>query len=463
MQKKGYLLAICIVAFLSGCAGTKRSSEVLAPESPSLDKGSPAIEAVPTKPPSAQIENVHEFTGILTLGKALALTLANNPEIAGSSWDRKIGDARTLQAGLWPNPELSFSLSDFGGTGYYRGTDVSTSAVQLGQLIEMGGKRSKRTRLAALEKDLAGWDYEAKRLDVLAEANKNFLDVLAIQEKNSVAEELVRLAARARETVAERVKAGKISPLEETKAGVALSQTRIQLERTKTELVAARKRLAATMGIGTPGFQRAEGNLKKLSSIPSSETLNAYLEQNPDVARWAKEKEQREASLALEKAKQIPDLTLTGGMQYDASTRDSALMVGVSFPLSFFDRNQGNIAEAEYKVAKAREESRAARSKAASTLADAYQALASSYAESRSLQDDIVPSAQKVFEFTQEGFREGKFDFLELLDAQRTLFEARGSYVNSLSNYHKAVVDMERIIATPLAEVSGTRQKNGKE
>lgn len=463
MQKKKHFLAICIVMLLSGCAGTKRSSETLAPALTSFDKGPQSVEGVHNKPPSAQIANVQEFTGILTLEKALALTLANNPEIAASSWDGKIGDARTHQAGLWPNPELSFSLSDFGGTGYYRGTDASTSAVQLGQLFETGGKRPKRTRLAAVEKDLAVWDYEAKRLDVLAEANKNFLDVLAIQEKNSVAEELVRLAARARETVAERVKAGKISPLEETKAGVALSQTRIQLERTKTELVAARKRLATTMGIGTPGFQRVEGNLKKISSIPSSETLNAYLEQNPDVARWAKEKEQREASLALEKAKQIPDLTLTGGMQYDASTRDSALIVGVSFPLSFFDRNQGNIAEAEYKVAKAREESRAARSRATSTLAGAYQALASSYTESISLQDDIVPSAQMVFELTQEGFREGKFDFLELLDAQRTLFEARGSYVDSLSNYHKAVVDMERIIATPLAELSGTRQKNGKE
>lgn len=444
---------------LSGCAGVKRSYEVPASTLPPLDKGPQAAEAAPEKKPNVQIANAQQNNAILTLEKVLALTLANNPEIAGSTWDKKIGDARTLQAGLGPNPELSFSLSDFGGTGYYRGTDVSTSAVQLGQLIELGGKRTKRTRLAALEKDLAGWDYEAKRLDMLAEANKNFLDVLAVQEKIGVVEELVRLATRARETVAERVKAGKVSPLEETKAGVALSQTRIQLERTKTELTAARKRLAATMGIGDPVFQRVEGDLKKLSSIPSSDTLNAYLEQNPDVARWAKEKEQREASLVLEKAKQIPDLTLTGGVQYDASARDSALMIGVSFPLSFFDRNQGNIAEAEYKIAKAREESRAARSKAASTLAGAYQALASSYAESKSLQDDIVPSAQKVFELTQEGFREGKFDFLELLDAQRTLFEARGNFVDSLSNYHKAVVDIERITATPLAEVSGTRQK----
>ncbi len=400
---------------------------------------------------------VQEITDVLTLDKVLAQTLMGSPELAAISWDTRIGEARTLQAGLLPNPDLSYSMSDFGGSGMYSGFGIASSSVQLGQLIELGGKRSKRTHLAAVEKELADWDVESKKLDVLADANRNFLDVLTGQEKVKLAEELVRLAARARDTVLERVQAGKISPLEGTKAGVALSETGIQLARTKNELIAARNRLATSMGLGAVTFQQVSGKLDTLAPIPSPEALNAYLDRNPDIARWVKEKEQRDATLAVEKAKQIPDLTVSGGMQFYNDTNDSALMVGVSIPLPLLDRNQGNIAEAEHRRAKVREESRTSRAQAASTLSDAYQMLASSHAESKSLQNDIVPAAQKVFEDTKEGFREGKFDFLELLDAQRTLFMAKESYITSLSNYHKAVVDVERLIATPLAEVTEAR------
>jgi cobalt-zinc-cadmium efflux system outer membrane protein len=326
--------------------------------------------------------------------------------------------------------------------------------VQLSQLIELGGKRTKRTRLAALENDLAGWDYEIKRIDALTEANKTFIDVLAAQEQVAVAEELVRLAARARETASERVLAGKVSPLEETKAGVALSETRIQLEKARSNFIATRKRLAAIWAETTPAFERVEGNLDSVLPIPSDETLKKYLERNPDLARWAKEMEQRTAIFDVEKAKRIPDLTVSGGVRQFADTSDTALVFGVSLPLPLFDRNQGGIQEAEYKKAKAREESRAAQAKAASKLGDAYQALVFSYEESKSLKQDILPAAQGAFEAAEEGFREGKFSFLELLDAQRTLFESRGRYVESLSNYHKAVADVERLIATPLTEVT---------
>ena len=34
---------------------------------------------------------------------------------------------------------------------------------------------------------------------------------------------------------------------------------------------------------------------------------------------------------------------------------------------------------------------------------------------------------------------------------------AKESYITSLSNYHKAVVDVERLIATPLTEVTEAR------
>ena len=85
-------------------------------------------------------------------------------------------DARILQAGLLPNPELGAEVENFGGSDMRSGTfdECGGHGSALSQLIELGGKRAKRSRVAKLERDLAGWDYEAKRLDVYVATAKGF-------------------------------------------------------------------------------------------------------------------------------------------------------------------------------------------------------------------------------------------------------------------------------------------------
>src|SRR5262249_60376924 len=150
-------------------------------------------------------------------------------------------------------------VENVAGTGALRGGRSAETTLRLSQMIELGGKRARRLRVAALERDLAAWDYETKRVEVLTAVAQAFVDVLRAQERRAAEADLVRLAEQVLATVAERVKAGKTSPVEETKAGVALSTRRIAFERTRYELEATRQRLAATWGSTTPTFQHAAG------------------------------------------------------------------------------------------------------------------------------------------------------------------------------------------------------------
>ena len=187
-------------------------------------------------------------SGVLTLQQALALGLMQNPELASFSWETRTAEARTLQAGLLPNPEISAEVENFGGPRELKGFNGSENTLQISQLFELGGKRSKRKNLAELEKDLSEWDFEAKRLDVFTDITKAFWDVLAAQERLSITRDLLQLSEQVYTTVVERVKAGKVAPLEELQAKVSLTTMRIELEQTKRELETARKRLAATWG-----------------------------------------------------------------------------------------------------------------------------------------------------------------------------------------------------------------------
>jgi cobalt-zinc-cadmium efflux system outer membrane protein len=387
-----------------------------------------------------------EPRGDIALRDALSLALQYNPELAAFSIEVRVAEARTLQAGIRPNPEVSITAEHFAGSGTLRSYDSAETTIQIGQLIELGGKRRKRARVASLERDLAGWDYEAKRADVLTETSKSFVDVLAAQERVVLTQELLRLAEQTFDTVSARVKAGKVSPLEETKAGVALSNSRIEHARAQRSLEAARKKLVAAWGSGVPAFERAVGPLDQLSPIPPEDRLTQEIRGNPDIARWATEKEQRRTGAALQDAIRIPDLTLAAGVRDYRESGDSAFVAGASIPLPLFNRNQGGILESQRRLAKADRESAAAETRVRAALAETYQALSTAVSEIDALKITVIPGAQSAFDAASEGYRQGKFGYLDVLDAQRTLFEARRQYVSALATYHKAVADLERAI-----------------
>jgi len=436
-----------IVFFAIGVSGCmEQNNEFALPQPRSLGQEFSTFHP-PAKPMEiAEAPEVVEPTGVITLRKALALALMHNPELKAFSWDVRILEARQLQASLWPNPELEVEVEEVGGPGERSGFDASETTIALSRLIEMGDKRSKRTKLATLAKKLAGWDYEAKRLDVFTKVTKAFIGVLAAQQRLALTQELLGLSEELLDTVTKRVGFGKDSPLEKTKAAVAYSNVNIQHRQAAGNLEFARKQLASTWAGQKPKFESVAGKLDSLLPLPSIDQLTDLISQNPDIARWALEIDKGKASLELEKAKAISDITLSGGLQRFNETDDNAIVFGISIPLPISDRNQGGKLEAVYTLARAREERRAARTRIQMELVKAYQGLSNSYTEVTELDKNVLQGAESVFQASRTGYSQGKLDYLHVLDAQQTLFEAKSQYIDALASFHIAKTDVERSI-----------------
>ena len=433
---------------IAGCMGRNNNVELVQPQ--------PSEHEISTfQPPAEPLEaaEIVEPTGAITLRQALALATMHNPELRAFSWNVRAAEARQLQASLLPNPELEVEVENFGGSDDLSGFDGAETTIQLSQLIELGDKRSKRTRVASLEKQLLGSDYEAKRLDVFAGVAKAFIEVLAAQQRCELTEELLQLSEELVTIVTKRVDAGKDSPLEKTKAALALSKINIQHQQALKDLDFTRKQLASTWAGSNPGFESVAGELDLLSPIPPIDRLMDLIEQNPDLARWDLEIDKGNATLELEKAKATPDITLNGGARRLNETDANAIVFGISIPLPISDRNQGDKQAAAYELNKAREEQRAGHLRIQTELAKAYQTLSSAYMEATELDKNLLQGAESLFEASKMGYSQGKLDYLNVLDAQRTLFEARAQYIDALASFHIARTDVERLIAGPIDSV----------
>lgn len=395
-----------------------------------------------------------EPTGPVTLRQALALAMLHNPDLASASWEVRSAEARAIQASLPPNPEIGFDLESVASP------RVTEGLLSLGQVIFLSDKLARQKQVALLEASVAGWDWESQRISVYTETAKAFVSLVAAQERMELARKIVAVAGKLLDTASERVRSGKASPLEEMKAKVELSTLSADCAQAEQAVLAARQRLAATWGAIAPRFARADGELAARKEIPTAQQVFALLDQNPEVARWATEMQRREAVVRLERRKAIPDLTLAGGYKREKASGEAGangFALGASIPLPVFDRNQGGIKESRYQVAKGQEERRSTRARVMTEIADAYQSMASAHARASILGLQVIPEAQKAFDAAQAGYREGKFPYLDVLDAQRTLFNARVQRLEALEEYLTAVANVEGLVGQSLETIAETR------
>lgn len=417
----------------------------------------PIVFVLFTASPSLSQETAKNSTGMsdlnnenITLAEALNLVQKQNPSLAALTDEIRARGAAVMQAGLLPNPDFSLEVENFAGQDALQGFDSAETTITLSQLVELGGKRSKRRQLATLEKDLADWDYRSKNLDLLAATAKTFVQLLSLQEKVSQSEELLKLSEHTLAVVGERVDAGKVSPVERIRAQVELAAMRNKHNKTRRELVSARRRLGSFWGAKQVSFEQAVGDISRLAQLPPEENIKNKLTNNPDLARWSNELEQRKAAVELERAQAVSDLTVSVGVRNFRDSDSNALVAGIEIPLAIFDRNQGGVDGAQAQLEKARHNRRAAENEAQTALKEAWQELSAAHEEASVLRNEIIPGAQSVFDAMELGYREGKFNFLQLLDAQRTLFEVKGQSLQALTSYYQARIEIDRLTGSPI-------------
>ncbi|HNC84650.1 MAG TPA: TolC family protein [Nitrospira sp.] len=386
-----------------------------------------------------------EAGGPLTLAVALDLALRANPDITVALREREASEGAEIQGRARPNPSIEYLVEDTRAT-------TRTTTVQLNQPIELAGKRSARIAIAERGRDLADIELATRRAEIRALVISTFFDVLSAQERTRLAKETVTLAERATAAVSKRVIAGKVSPVEETKARVAEAGVRVELAQAQGELRVARQRLTGLWGNPIPRFERAEGDVDTLPPIPSSNTVEQRIEASPVLKRASVEITRRTSVTALERARRIPDPTISVGVKRAEELGRDQLLVGVSIPIPVFDSNRGNLLEALKREDKARDEHTALWVRLTGDVLQARERLSNSRLELESLQRDVLPGAQLAYENAAKGFELGKFSFLDVLDAQRTLFQARNQYLRAVTDTHRASAEIDRLLADRISE-----------
>ncbi len=386
----------------------------------------------------------------LSLGQCIELALKQNPLLLSSLEKYRASQARISQALAFPQPSLDIDsdlqprLLDFRESG--------ESYFGISQTMEFPGRRSLRGKIASRESEEILADIDVLRLDLEFQIKQAFFTLLLAQEKLKYAQQDHDLSVDFLNKAEAKQSVGDIAEVEVLRAGVEVSRAAnaMKVAQNETRLAAAALNFLLARKKYEPLEIRGEmrgpfipldlEGLKQqaFSSRPEIRGINAALKKE------ALKKTQAFLSY-------LPDFNLGISRHRIAGEKKTwDLTISVPIPLFFWQPKKGLMAEADANREALRREAENLMNAIALDVEEATMNAQSASDQIKLFEDHVLTQAEEVYGIFLFKFQEGEIGGIELIDARRSLNEARKAYADALFNYRMTIAALEKSVGQSL-------------
>lgn len=381
----------------------------------------------------------------LRLDELVKAAVERNPRLAKATFAVDAAQGRFVQAGLYPNPVFSFTADELGD----RTGPGGILTPSLSQEIVRGGKLQLSQAAAAKEVDQVALNLMAERYAVIGSVRAAFYEAFALQERAVILRDLIRI----NETIAARTaaarQAGGAAEIDVVQLELELERVRAEAKAVDQELPAAVRRLAAVVGVGElpPGPLAAPFDLT-LPTYDADNTRTVVTTVHPSVRAARVATEQAAFALRRAQAEPIPNVTVTAGYTRQNQNRSNDWGVGVSVPLPVWNKNQGNIQAAAAELAASQQDVGRVENELAERVAVTFRTYAAAKQRAEWYQTRIISRAEQAIAIlTDETLKpRANVTILQVIQAQRTLAEARLEYNKSLGEAWRAAAELSGLL-----------------
>ena len=390
--------------------------------------------------------------GTITISDAVSIFMQQNLQLLAARYDIDTVDAEKLTARLRPNPEISVELSDIPLDFSQSFVKPQTFAYGISQTFELGGKRGKRIAEANANSDLARAQFQIVLWQLTNDLKKKFYTVL-------LADSLLKLARENQTTFAEIVKhttevfqLGEISGLDLQRLEIEKFKFDTDVANSERDYEIALRDLRVTLGGDYRTMDVAvAGSIDyyQPSEFSLTELRDKALAARPDLKAAQLSERAADASIRLQDAQRIPDLTLGAGIE-QVSQGGSTYNFGVGIPLPISNRNQTERAKALIQKRKAQNEQQLITNQ---VLSDVDKALVAFEIQKRRVElyrSGVLTKVDETLRLSELSLKAGESSTLDLLDAIRTRRETLAGFYQTLFDYQVSLLDLELATATPL-------------
>lgn len=387
---------------------------------------------------------------VLRLEDAVARALGTHPNLKADAAQLEAARSRAGREALAPSLVVGGELENVAGSGALNGIEGAETTFRISKVLELGGKRAARQALGGAEVQASRSAADVTRVGVATLAAGRFIDVLAAQEHVEHAEERITLAQGMRREVARWVAAARNPDADLRAAEIIVADAELQREQALQALESARMSLAASWGALSPDFDSVAGDTRTLPPLEPFDVLASRLEATPQQRAFDAQAQVLEARRDVARASAKPDVSIGVGIRRLEATKDSGLVMSVSVPLGTRRRSDFSVAEADYELTALKSRREAQLLELRQELFGIHQRLKQAQSEIESVRQRQLPKAKQALDQSRRGFEEGRFSYLVLSQAQRTMFDLRERDVEAAARYLRLLVEADRLTASAM-------------
>jgi len=391
-------------------------------------------------------------TDTLALSDCVSIALERNPLVHSAQEQVQASLARIRKARALPQPTLDIDSDLQPGMTDFRGSEERY--VGLSQTVPFPGRTWLQGKVAREESNEVVADRDLLRLDITYQVTTAFYDILLAREQLEYARQNEGLAADFVSMTEMKFQAGDLAQVEVVRARVEEARARSAVRAAENEVRLALARMNFLLARGASDPLAVEGALRNELVTPDPESLTrAALEARPEMQRV-------NASIARESLKKtqgylsyFPDFDV-GVAQHRQTGLDNTwdVTLSLSLPVFFWQPVRGEIAEAGANERAFREEAVHVANAISLEVQEAVSNLTMAAEQIRLFEDGILGQAEEAYRMYQFSFEQGEIDALDLIEARRTLNEARTSYADALYTYDVVRAAAERAVGRPIQE-----------
>ena len=372
------------------------------------------------------------------------------PSIAAADAQISVLKGEATQVALRLNPIFEIESENLGITKPTDDVEPPQTTFSLAQTFELGGKRRARFRLASSLSDVAYWDAQIERENAYFALMLAFIEVGTAQERWKLTQEKLVINQCILETMKNLVQNGKWDPLDEKRRRVELMDEDLSIREVSFELEQAKARLASMWGSSCLDCEGVDFDLYTFCPPPSEElVLNAFYK-TVDYSKAQQLLTTASQNLALQKSNRIPDITLMAGYRIFHDSYAKGWVVGFEMPIPFFNRNQGGVYSACCEITQVQFQLEEVVKDAFSKILIIHEKMGILYEKIKMISQHVLIEAKDTLDLIETGYQKGKYEYLDLLEAQKIFSEAQEKYIHVLYEYHLSRAELARLTGVKL-------------
>jgi cobalt-zinc-cadmium efflux system outer membrane protein len=377
----------------------------------------------------------------LTLEAAIERALAANPTIAAGRLRRAVDLAGVAVAAERPNPDVAVEIAK----------ETPKQSVAVSVPFELGGKRVKRIAVGQATLGVGDAELEATIAQVRNDVRRSYFEARVAEARLDVLRELGDVATRVHATAQTRFDRGDAPRLEVLQADLARNTAEAELTAAGGAAVAARARLNALLGLPLDALRTLTSALDPGGDIVTGAVVERARTGSAELHVLDRRIDEQRARVMLARALRVPDAVPSATLTHDAQPEFTyGWRAGVAITLPLFTTHKAGIAVEDATLAQLVAQREAALVRVVGEVTAAAATAEAQRQASLRYRDVILPQARQVEQLAQESYRLGQTGLVALLQALQASRDVRLRSLDTVSQFHAALADLERAIGAPL-------------